>query len=177
MEFAQLMQQRRSVRAFQDTPVEEEKLLALAEAANRAPTAGNLQAFEMVAVTDPSARADLARAALDQTFIAEAPLVLVFLANGPRSSVKYGERGKKLYCVQDATIACTFAHLRAADLGLGSVWVGAFAEKDVARLVGGHEKLRPVAILPVGYPADEPEPGERRALEDVLHRGRVAEGR
>ena len=175
MEFTTLMQERRSIRAFKDTPVPEEALQEIAGAANAAPTAGNLQAFEIVAVTDAGARAELAHAAHDQESITGAPLVLVFLANAPRSSGKYGKRGKKLYSVQDATVACTFAHLRAADLGLGSVWVGAFDEATVAQLVGGHKKLRPVAILPVGYPAEAPEANPRRSLHDVLHRGRVEE--
>jgi nitroreductase len=66
--------------------------------------------------------------------------------------------------VQDATIACCFAHLAATALGLGSVWVGAFNDNFVSKAVKAPKDLKPVAILPVGYPAEKPEPTDRRKI-------------
>lgn len=172
MEFVTLVEIRGSVRVYKDEPVEDEKIRAVLEAANAAPSAGNLQAFEIVVVTDPDARSALARAALDQDFIAKAPVVLVFFASPRRSAVRYFRRGEEMYCVQDATIACTFAHLRAADLGLGSAWVGAFDDRKVSEIVGAPGDLRPVAILSVGYPGETPAPTSRRSLEDLVRRER-----
>lgn len=100
-------------------------------------------------------------------FVAQAPMVLVFCANQARSPAKYRERGASLYAIQDATIACAFAMLAATALGLGTVWVGAFDAAAVQR-VGCHDLL-PVAILPIGYPAEEPEPTPRRSLTDLVH--------
>jgi nitroreductase len=169
MEFADLLKLRHSVRAFEATPVEPEKLSAVLEAADSAPSAGNLQAYEIYLVTTPRIRAALARAA-KQSFIAEAPVLLVFFANPGRSARKYGARGKELYAPQDAAIAATYAQLRATDLGLASVWVGAFDDDAVCDAVSAPAEWVPAAILPIGYPAEEPEPSPRRSVADLLHR-------
>jgi nitroreductase len=169
MDFFELIQKRRSIRLFTPQPVEKQKLQAILEAANRAPSAGNLQAYEIYLVTDPARLRLLARAALDQDFIAQAPLALVFCANPARSSKKYGRRGASLYCLQDATIACTFAHLAASALDLASVWVGAFDDNGVRQAIGVGDSLLPVAILPVGYPGEQPKTSSRRPLSDLVH--------
>lgn len=168
MEFAALTRARRSVRAFTDQPVESEKLKAIVEAAALAPSAGNLQAYEVYQVTSPRARSALAHAA-DQTFVAQAPVCLVFCANPGRSSRKYGARGRELYSIQDATIAATYAMLAVADLGLATVWVGAFDDDLAASAIGAPGDWRPVAILPIGYAAETPEPSHRRSLSELLH--------
>jgi nitroreductase len=94
--------------------------------------------------------------------------VLVFFANPARSAAKYGRRGDVLYCVQDATVACAYAQLAAEDLGLASVWVGAFDNAAVSEAVGAPAGLRPVALLPIGYAAESPPPTPRRRLSDIL---------
>mgnify|MGYP001134308469 CR=1 FL=1 len=160
---------RRSVRAFKAQAVEAGKVEQVLAAANAAPSAGNLQGYEIFLFTRGRERTLLARAALDQFFVAEAPVVLVFCANQARSAAKYRERGARLYAIQDATIACTFAMLAATALGLGTVWVGAFDDAAVQRVVG-RQDLLPVAILPIGYPAERPEPTPRRPLSDLVHR-------
>ncbi|MGC8794073.1 MAG: nitroreductase family protein [Bryobacteraceae bacterium] len=169
MEFFELIRQRRSVRAYKQAPVEPEKLEKILTAANLAPSAGNLQAYEIYLVRDGKVRQALARAALDQWFISEAPVALVFCAHPERSAMKYGRRGARLYALQDATIACTFAMLAAADLDLATVWVGAFDDEGVRRAIGAPEAHQPVAILPIGYPAEQPAAAPRRRLEDLVH--------
>lgn len=163
-----MIQRRRSVRAFRPEPVEEEKVAQILAAANAAPSAGNLQAYEVFRFTGEKERTALARAAWEQMFVAQAPVVLVFCADPARSAVRYRERGVKLYAIQDATIACTFAMLAATALDLGTVWVGAFDDARV-RHVLGREDVQPVAVLPIGYPAEEPEPTPRRSLSDLVH--------
>jgi nitroreductase len=169
MEFFEVLKQRHSIRAFAPTPVEQEKLQKILEAANLAPSAGNLQAYEIYLVRKKPQRVALARAAWDQEFVAQAPVVLVFLAHPARASRQYGQRGAKLYALQDATIACAFAMLAATALGLATVWVGAFDDNAVARVVGVPEGLLPVAILPIGYAAEQPEPTSRRQLQELVH--------
>lgn len=168
MDFPRLVKQRHSVRAFQSHEVEREKLEAILQAARRAPSAGNLQAYRVVVVRSVRLRRMLARAALDQDFVAEAPVVLVFLADPSASAVKYGRRGETLYAVQDATIACAYAQLAACAEGLGSCWVGAFREEEVRAALGLGEELRPIGLLPVGYAAERPEISERRPLSEML---------
>ena len=113
MDFFDVVEQRRSTRAFSTRPIEPDKTLALLEAVNRAPSAGNLQAYEVYLVRNQAVKAALAAAALEQRFIAAAPVVLVFCAH-PERAASYGERGRRLYALQDATIACTFAMLAAS---------------------------------------------------------------
>jgi len=168
MEFARLIEERRSTRGYQDRPVEQEKLEKVLQASNRAPSAGDLQAYSIVVVRDADAREALARAAVDQQFVAQAPLVLVFLAEPARSSKKYGHRGESLYAVQDATIACAYAQLAAHDLGLAACWVGAFRKREVQEVVGATEEQVAVALLPIGYAAESPSITPRRSLSEMV---------
>jgi len=170
MDFFDAVQTRRSTRAFVAKPVEAEKLQTILEAANRAPSAGNLQAYEIYLVTRRETLRALAAASLGQTFVAQAPVALAFCAHPKLSSRRYGHRGTSLYAIQDATIACTHAHLAATALGLASVWVGAFNDKAVREAIGTGEDLLPVAILPIGYPGEKPEPTSRRSLASLVHR-------
>jgi nitroreductase len=168
MEFFKVLQERHSIRAFAERPVEPEKLRALLEAANRAPSAGNLQAYKIYVVTRSTTLKALMRAAFEQKFVGQAPVVLVFCADPRRSASSYGERGATLYSVQDATIACAYAQLAATALGLGSVWVGAFDEDAVRKALDISEELVPVALLPVGYPTESPQITSRRTLDELV---------
>ena len=168
MEFFETVHARHSIRAFTGQPVETEKLDKILRAANAAPSAGNLQGYEIFAVTNRAVLSALCRASFEQEFVAQAQIALVFCANPARSAVKYGERGETLYCIQDATIACAYAQLAATALGLATVWVGAFSE-DLARdAIHIGKDLLPVAILPIGYPGKAPKIRPRRSLEDVI---------
>jgi nitroreductase len=101
-------------------------------------------------------------------FIAEAPVVVVVCANYPRSMRVYGERGR-LYAEQDATAAVQNMLLAAHALGLGSVWVGAFVEPEVSKILSLPDHVRPLAILPIGYPAESPRPRRRYPIEELTH--------
>ena len=170
MDYFELIDHRKSIRAFLSTPVVGEKLEALLAATNKAPSAGNLQAYEVFLVTRQEDRQALARAAGGQEFIGQAPVALVFCTHSAKNEGRYGQRGVRLYSLQDATIACTYAMLAASALGLASVWVGAFDDDQVSQVIGVEQELRPVAILPVGYAAEDPVPKKRRALGEIVHR-------
>ncbi len=109
----------------------------------------------------------LAVAALNQTFIAEAPLVVVGCTDTVISS-RYGERGINLYTIQDVATSLMCMMLAAHEIGLGTVWVGAFREKEVAKALELPGNLRPVAIMPVGRPARVPDAPPRVAKEDAV---------
>jgi len=169
MDFFDVVKERHSMRAYGPQPVKPEDLQLILEAVNRAPSAGNMQAYEVYLVRDAERKAALVGAAGDQEFLAQAPLVLVFCAHPARSVGRYGERGADLYCLQDATVACTFAMLGATALGLSTVWVGAFDEDEVRQVIGAPQGERPVAMLPVGYAAEAPEVRARRSLQKLVH--------
>ncbi len=157
-----------SIRRFKPDPIPEDVLLEILRAGNAAPSAGNLQARDFIVVTDEKTKFEIAKASLEQMFIAEAPVVIVVCANYPRSMRVYGERGR-LYAEQDATAAVENILLAAHALGLGSVWVGAFHEPLISDILGIPDYARPIAILPIGYPAEQPEKRNRYPIEELIH--------
>lgn len=169
MEFFDVVTERHSMRTYKVQPLEPEKLQQILETINRAPSAGNQQAYEVYLVTDHQRKTALVEAAYHQEFLAQAPVVLIFCTHAERSAGKYGKRGTDLYCVQDATIACTFAMLAATALGLATVWVGAFDEGAVGQIISAPQAYRPVVMLPIGYAAESPRHRSRRNLNDLVH--------
>ncbi|GAH01475.1 unnamed protein product, partial [marine sediment metagenome] len=120
------------MREFRPDPVKERDLKKILEAAQQAPSAGHCQPLELVIVKDQGQKERLTRAALGQTFIAEAPVAIVVCANTTRTSRRYGRRGEELYCIQDTAAATQNIHLAAYALGYATCWVGAFDEDAVA---------------------------------------------
>ncbi|MBM3859066.1 MAG: nitroreductase [Verrucomicrobia bacterium] len=169
MELFETFQQRYSARVYQKKLLSESDLQRILQAANDAPSAGNMQAYEIVVVGDAPRKQALVKAAWDQQFIAEAPVALVFLTNPARNAERYGARGANLYAVQDATIACAYAQLAATALGLATCWVGAYDDEAVARIVNAPAGRRPVAVLPIGYAAEPPRRRPRRPLKELIH--------
>ena len=169
MDLFETITARCSVRAFLGELLPAGGLDRILEAINRAPSAGDLQAYEVYLVQDMGLKEALVHAAYEQTFIEQAPAVLVFCSNSARAK-RYGERGASLYCVQDATIAAAYAQLAATALGLATVWVGAFDEAKAVAALRLPEGQRPLVILPVGKPAESPAPTPRRNLDELIHR-------
>ncbi|OGT21893.1 MAG: nitroreductase [Gammaproteobacteria bacterium RBG_16_57_12] len=168
-DFFETVRHRHSIRKYRtDMPVEPEKLHAILEMACAAPSAGDLQAYHIVAVTEAAQRRALGEAASNQLFIAEAPVCLVFCSDPARSAAKYGDRGASLFAVQDTTIAAAYAQLASVAAGLGSTWVGSFDEQKVSRLLNLRQGLHPLALICLGYPAELPEATPRRPLGEVV---------
>lgn len=167
--FLELVRKRRSIRAFQtrvfDIPKNLETILQVCD---MAPSSGGLQTFEIYLVENVEKKKQLVAAAKDQSFVAQAPLLLVFCANASRSVHKFGERSQ-LFSVQDATIAAAYAQLAICALGLTTVWTGAFDENRVSQILNMPREHRPVAILPIGYPDEQPGEKTTRGVKDLLH--------
>jgi nitroreductase len=171
MQLNEVIASRQSVRHFHpDREVSPSQEQALLEAAVRAPSAGNVQPWHFYAVRDAHLRQALAAAAFGQSFVAQAPLVIVVCADADRSATRYGDRGRTLYCFQDTAAAITNMQLTAVDLGLGTCWIGAFDETLAAEALGLPANLRPVAMLPIGYPAQLATLRPRRPLSEVSTR-------
>jgi nitroreductase len=157
MDFFTAVLKRRSVRKYKPRPVPPVKLKKLLAAVKAAPSAGDLQSYDVVVVTKEAGKKSLATATTyKQSFIADAPAVLVFFANPAVSATKFGRRGVEMYSMQDATIACAYAQLAATALGLSSVWVGAFEPGLVRTALRAHSNATPVAMLPIGFGAERP---------------------
>jgi nitroreductase len=170
MDFWEVLEARHSVRAFdKERDVPSEAVTTLIRAAVRAPSAGNCQPWHFYVVRDEATKRALAQAALNQWFLSEAPVVIVVCADPERSAARYGDRGRYLYSLQDTAAATQSLLLAAVASGLGACWVGAFDEEAASRALDLPPHLRPVAIVPIGYPAGRPSSGtDRRAPEAVV---------
>ena len=168
MEFYDVLDGRHSIRAFKDKDVKDDQLDRIIRAVISAPTAGNLQSYRVLVVRDEAIKEALCKAAWDQSFVKQAPVVLVFSTLSSASSSKYGSRGRDLYTIQDATIATTFAHLAAVAEGLGSCWVGAFDPEKVRAAVDLPRDQEAVALLPIGHPKKVPGRTSRNPMEEMV---------
>ncbi len=168
-DFFETVRHRHSIRKYQsDLPVEEEKLNAILEMACAAPSAGDLQAYHITVVRDEALRRDLADAASHQCFVAEAPVVLVFSADPVRSATRFGERGARIYALQDTTIAAAYAQLAVVAAGLASTWVGDFDEQRVKTILDLDADFLPLSLLSIGYAAEVAELSPRRHLDEMV---------
>ncbi|HHW39944.1 MAG TPA: nitroreductase family protein [Syntrophomonadaceae bacterium] len=161
------IKERTSIRRFKPDPVPQATIGRLLDAARLAPSAGNMQPWFFVVVMNEDLRRQLAKAAR-QPFIAEAPVCIVVCAEPERSASRYGRRGRELYCIQDTAAAIENILLAATGYGLGACWVGAFDEEEAARILELEPGLRPVALIPIGYPDQERKAVPRRPLDEVV---------
>jgi nitroreductase len=169
MDVLEAIKGRRSIRKFKSEPIKNEDLQKILDAGRFAPSAGNCQPSELVVLNEPSIKRRLAAAALEQTFIVDAPVVIVVCANIPRTSKRYGRRGQELYCLQDTAAATQNILLAAYSLGYGTCWIGAFDEGAVAGVIQVPSGIKPVAIIPLGRPVENPSLPRRRPLDDIVH--------
>lgn len=169
MNVFEAIKERRSIRSFKEQDVKEEDIEMLIEAARWAPSAGNVQPWEFIIVRRHELKKELAEAAFGQAFVEESPIVIVVCADENRSFQGYSVRGKTLYCIQDTAAAIQNIHLTAHSLGLGTCWIGAFSEGETAKILKVPNGVRPVAIVPIGYPAESPAPRNRRPINQIIH--------
>ena len=169
MDVFEAIKNRRSVRAFTREEVSEEEVKRLIDAARWAPSAGNIQPWEFIVVRGTKIKRRLVVAALDQTFIEEAPVVVVVCADERQSSMGYGSRGLTLYCLQDTAAAIQNMLLAAYALGLATCWIGAFYEEEARQVLKIPFGVRPVAIIPVGHPAEKPNTPPKKSIREIVH--------
>lgn len=167
-DFIKTLETRRSIRAFKKDKIDNSKIQTILKACNLAPSSGGLQTFEIYLVKNKKMKEKLVSAAKNQTFLAQSPLLLVFCANPSRSVKRFGKRSH-LFSVQDATIATSYAQLTVHAIGLDTVWIGAFDETKVSKILHLPLGYRPVAILPIGYGNEKPKEKTTRGVRDILH--------
>ncbi len=163
MDVFRAIKNRRSVRNYKQDPVPEEKLNKILEAARLAPSAHNAQEWKFVVVRDSKKREELAQAA-GQDFIARAPVIIALVSLDP-DHVMSG--GTPAYAV-DLGIAGEHIALQAVEEGLGTCWIGAFSQEDVKEILNIPVHCKVVALLPLGYPADQPRPKLRKDFKEVV---------
>jgi nitroreductase len=148
-DFLVFLKSRSSVRSYESDPLSEEEIEYILTCAATAPSAGNLESWDVIVVTDEEVRGALSRAAFDQVHVEQAAAVFVVCANYIRSMSRYGERGI-LYGLEDAVIACTYMMLAAHAKKLHSCWTGAFDDDEVRGILDLPQHIRPIALLVLG---------------------------
>jgi nitroreductase len=156
--------QRSSVRAYKNMDVEEDKLRKILEAARLSPSSSNRQEWKFIVVKNKETRKRLANAAMGQSSIAEAPVVIVACGTDTKAIMLCGQPS---YTV-DVSIACSFMILQAYELGLGTCWIGAFKEDEVKKILKIPESVRVVAMTPLGYPNQPPSQKSRKGLDQIV---------
>jgi nitroreductase len=109
-------------------------------------------------------------AAYGQKSLEEASVVIVVCADEKRAEQSYSVRGKSLFCLQDTAAAIQNIMLTAYSLGLGSCWIGAFKEDEVRQVISAPKGMRPIALIPIGYPNETPAARSRRPLSEIMHK-------
>jgi len=167
MDILDVIKKRRSVRKFKRKEIPKDFIEKLKTALIWAPSAGNLESRKFFFVFDENLKKRLALAAFSQSFIKDAPLVVVACADR-NIKFHYGERGEELYMICDVSASIQNLLLCAEALGLGACWVGAFDEDEVAKILNLPSNLRPIAIVPIGFPDEKPTPPPRSSKKDII---------
>ena len=150
MDVLEAIRKRKSVRKYLNKKVEEDKLFAVLEAGRLAPSASNRQEWRFIIVRDQVSKKKLAEAANNQSFIAEASIVIAACAETDEHVMSCGQACYPI----DVAIALDHITLAAVELGLGTCWIGAFDEKKVKQILEIPSEVRVVALMPLGYPYD-----------------------
>ncbi len=164
MKFLELAEKRYSVRAYKPDPVEENKLQQVLEAARLAPTAVNAQPFQLIVIQTAGREAELRRIYKRDWFV-QAPLVICICGIPAEGWVR---RDGKNYTEVDVAIAMDHLILAATDAGLGTCWVAAFDATAAREVLGLPDGVEPIAFTPLGYPADQLKPKERKPLSELV---------
>ena len=165
MNVMEAIKTRRSVRSYQDRPVEEEKLQQVLEAGRLAPSSANRQEWRFVVVRDAGTRMNLMSAAKNQPFVGQAPVIIACCAETDQHVMTCGEM---CYSI-DVAIAVDHMTLAAWELGLGTCWIGAFYADQVREILGIPEEVPVVELLALGYPEKVPSPTGRLPMEEIVH--------
>ena len=164
MEFLELVRSRYSVRAYQPTPVEEEKLQQVLEAACLAPTAANRQPFRLIVIATEGREAELRRI-YPASWLTQAPLIICACTVPDEGWVRMDGKG---YADVDVTIAMDHLILAARSLDLGTCWIADFDPASAREVLGLPDGVDPVFFIALGYPAVQPGSKTRKPLSDLV---------
>ena len=169
MDFETVVKRRRMCREFLDRGVPQEKIDRILDIASRYPSAGHTEPQEFIVVHNQRMKEDLAHAALDQMFVAQAPLVIVVVSDVRRSARRYGERGVRFFSIIDGAFVAMLILLAVVEEGLGACFVGSFYDEEVQEVLSLPQEVRPIGIIPIGYCAEGPRKFRRRSMEQIVH--------
>lgn len=164
MDVIEAVETRQSIRQYRATPVPEESLKKVLEAARLSPSASNRQDRKLVVVRDPGRRRELAEASGGQRHVGEAPVVVAAVATRPAYVMRCGVPA---YAV-DLAIAVDHMTLVATSEGLGTCWIGAFSQERVRQILRIPDEYVVVALLTLGFPSGPGNPKVRKPLNELV---------
>jgi len=164
MDVAEAIKKRRSVRSYKPDLIPEESLKKILEAARLAPSGHNAQEWKFIVVKDTQKKKKLAEAALNQDFIAEAPVVIAAVSLNPEAQ---STSDVPAYAV-DLAIAVDHMTLQAVEENLGSCWIGAFDQEKVKNILEIPKNYKVVILLPLGFPTNKPGSKIRKTIEEIV---------
>ena len=163
MNVFEAIKNRYSCRSYKKEPVPEEKLKKVLEAARLSPSAHNAQERKFIVVRDVEKRNQLSEA-VGQSFVAEAPVIIVAVALDPEDILSSGVPSYAL----DLAIAVDHMTLAATEEGLGTCWIGAFNQEEVKKILKIPEKYKVVVLMPLGFPVDKAGPKSRKNIKEII---------
>lgn len=164
MDLMEAIRTRRSIRHYQPQPVERDKLLRVLDAGRLAPSARNEQEWRFIIVEEASMRHKLMQAAAYQSFVAEAPVVIVACAETDGRVMQCGQLAYPI----DVAISLDHITLKAVEEGLGTCWIGAFDADLVKKLLNIPDYIHVVELLTLGYPTKIPNPRTRLGIDEII---------
>ncbi len=168
MSFLELAQKRYSVRKYKDISLSKELVMKVLEAGRIAPSAVNAQPWYFIVVQDKQVLERVA-STYKKDWLKQAPVIIVICGD---HNLSWRRKDSKDLCDIDTAIAIDHMTLAATDLGLGTCWVCAFDAERCSEIFNLPEHVEPIALLPLGYPADEVDIGrhefKRKKLEEIV---------
>lgn len=173
--FYDLVKKRKSVRIYLDNPVEKEKIEQCIEAARLAPSAENVQPWSFIIIDDIKIKEEFCKKVFSgiystMKFPGKAPVIIIALAKPDILANKLGAfiQGTQYYLL-DMGIAGEHIALQAAELGLGTCWIGWFNEKEARKFLNVPSDYKIVYLITLGYPGDTTaSPRKKKELKEII---------
>lgn len=181
MDVMTAIKNRRSIRKYKSDPVPDDLIKELLESARWAPSWANTQCREFIIVKDKTIKEQLVETLSEwnpaRQGMREAPVLIVACAKLKRAGFRKGEliTDKGDWFMFDTALALQNLTLTAYSLGLGTVHIGAFDAKEAGKILDVPEHITVVELIPVGYPAEEPEAPPRKELSTFVYKDRYGE--
>jgi nitroreductase len=171
MDFDEVVKRRKMIREYDlgRQQIPDKIVTKLIKNAHKAPSAGHTQVQEFILVKDSSTKKKLRKAAVNQEYVEQAPLLVVVCSNTSRSVGRYGNRGREFYSIIDGAFASMLILLSAVNEGIDACFVGAFEDNKVSEILELPKDVRPIGIICIGYPAEKPEKLERIDVKALVH--------
>ena len=168
MELSEVIKKRRSIKKYQNIPIEWNRIGAILDSGRLAPSAGNLQPWKFIVVTSQDNKKKISEACYQQYWMQTAPVHIIIFAEINKMNRFYGLRGERLYSIQSCALAAQNIMLETINQGLSCCFVSAFDEEMISKNFGIPSFGRPQAIITIGYAAEEVPQPPKYTLNDVV---------